>query len=118
MYQAIMPTTGALHRGYKYDKYPTVFEEAQGRFFKYEIMNGEINISETPIIDNMDAEVRTLRIRTAFDLGWHANQYVATEGQMYKIDTVREVRNNSAASVAQHSSFEIALYTCRNPLSL
>ena len=118
MYQALTPTTGALHRGYKYDKYPTEFKEANGRFFKYEIINGEINISETPIIDNMDAEARTLRIKTAFDLGWHANQYVATEGQMYKIDTVREVRKNSAASVTQRSFFEISLYTCQNPLGL
>lgn len=118
MYQAIMPTSGALHRGYKYDKYPTDFKEAQGAFFKYEIIDGEINIGENPVIDNMDAETRTLRIRTAFNLGWHSNQYIASEGKMYKIDTVREVCNNKSVSLAPRSYFEIALYTCQNPLAL
>lgn len=118
MYQAIMPTSGALHRGYKYDKYPTDFSEAQGAFFKYEIINGEISIGESPILDNMESEGRTLRIRTAFRLDWHANQYIATEGAMYKIDSVREIVNNAATSVIQRSFYEMSLYACQNPFGL
>lgn len=118
MYQALKPGGGAFHRGYMFEKYPSSFSDNEGKFFKYEIVNGEVSKTDSAIIEGMEGEARTMRVKTAYNIGWKVGQYIATEGEMFVIKSITEKRNNASMAMSLRSSFEISLYGVKNPIAL